>query len=1110
MEFSQELDLSTVGHQGDASHANTPTEGRSGRGGTTPAAAAAASSSSRRVLSRISTVGTASEFRSYTATELSGEDLGRPPSTGAHAALPQLPPLAKSAGLSVLQQQHHHHRQKRKLVVGGDSWSSFRRSSRSSTSPQGGELAPSLSVSDADFPLYLRALSRSSSVDAQRSTKHAEDFHDALTAGVGRGGDDQGRWRRQLARRLRQQQQQQQYPYPREREWMGGAGLSQRLDRLLTRLLCQDESHVLRRSRQQQSANLLGHLFSRDVLRQVGGLHSSQALHRHYDWLAQESTQRQHQPPMPWQDRQRGAVVAGRSVSIPREGQPVEGTHLPAGGGVGSREWRGGTQLGQPYHHLLEGHSPQLPPPPSILSSTAGQLASGMTTATSLSAATTTTANVSQPTSQTMADLRSRAGSGTPRDNSQDLRETGILLRSSSTSPHQGATAAPGGRRSLLLQDDDDPPQQQQQQQSLPMVSFGPVPGHVPASGSQCSSPHVSFKVSGRSPVRREDSRDWQSDDTFRKYSSKDGSSLEGDRGSAARATVATSMVEQVSVSQSKRLPEEEELQQENAKSLSRLQQLSSLMLILGLCGVACFVVDNEVYWGSRTRSEQSLGSNTLRIAQSTCAFFLVVCLACLYFFHWKIIRSRLVGRALFWRSKLPMWMAAEIVLCAAHIPPFVTATTGSGWVFVGLCQFSRLYIVLHVIVVFHPLFRTSDSWMLSLETGPVGYAFLLKDILDRFPIRVLLAFLACAIPILAYCIYLSGRNEDPRLDSYSGSLFLAFVSMTTIGMESFSNISHLTRFYIVLCAILFVPSALALLVCIWREFQWTAEQAKVINTLRLQDLLHKQQNHAAFVIQCSWSLHLLRKSLLKLASELQALHCAIEPKTSAFSLMHSSSFWGSGPGPSRHGSFREVDGRMVRMSRMGTDLLFPEGLQGSRKTSIQTEEVAGSLSTPGDIAEASMQLNDGLSSAMEGIEGQEKWGQSSQWRAQALQVEIRNVDRMLCDGYTLQCRQLSLFHDTCMKTLEVRASLPMLCTMMQLVGDSVCSAEDVANRLDATVSNVIVSAFRDLFIRASKIEQRHDDLVGLCVSMLENQHQSDARIGSVLHMLQELKDKLQ
>ena len=40
---------------------------------------------------------------------------------------------------------------------------------------------------------------------------------------------------------------------------------------------------------------------------------------------------------------------------------------------------------------------------------------------------------------------------------------------------------------------------------------------------------------------------------------------------------------------------------------------------------------------------------------------------------------------------------------------------------------------------------------------------------------------------------------------------------------------------------------------------------------------------------------------------------------------------------------------------------------------------------------------------------------------------------------------------------------------------------------------------------RASKIEQRHDDLVGLCVSMLENQHQSDARIGSVLHMLQEL-----
>lgn len=70
------------------------------------------------------------------------------------------------------------------------------------------------------------------------------------------------------------------------------------------------------------------------------------------------------------------------------------------------------------------------------------------------------------------------------------------------------------------------------------------------------------------------------------------------------------------------------------------------------------------------------------------------------------------------------------------------------------------------------------------------------------------------------------------------------------------------------------------------------------------------------------------------------------------------------------------------------------------------------------------MQLNDGLSSAMEGIEGQEKWGQSSQWRAQALQVEIRNVDRMLCDGYTLQCRQLSLFHDTCMC---VCCSLPFI-----------------------------------------------------------------------------------
>ena len=62
-----------------------------------------------------------------------------------------------------------------------------------------------------------------------------------------------------------------------------------------------------------------------------------------------------------------------------------------------------------------------------------------------------------------------------------------------------------------------------------------------------------------------------------------------------------------------------------------------------------------------------------------------------------------------------------------------------------------------------------------------MGYAFLLKDILDRFPIRVLLAFLACAIPILAYCIYLSGRNEDPRLDSYSGSLFVSRTFSPTV-----------------------------------------------------------------------------------------------------------------------------------------------------------------------------------------------------------------------------------------------------------------------------------------------------------------------------------------
>ena len=66
----------------------------------------------------------------------------------------------------------------------------------------------------------------------------------------------------------------------------------------------------------------------------------------------------------------------------------------------------------------------------------------------------------------------------------------------------------------------------------------------------------------------------------------------------------------------------------------------------------------------------------------------------------------------------------------------------------------------------------------------------------------------------------------------------------------------------------------------------------QVINTLRLQDLLHKQQNHAAFVIQCSWSLHLLRKSLLKLASELQALHCAIEVDTFTFIFVLSSLFW--------------------------------------------------------------------------------------------------------------------------------------------------------------------------------------------------------------------------
>ena len=56
----------------------------------------------------------------------------------------------------------------------------------------------------------------------------------------------------------------------------------------------------------------------------------------------------------------------------------------------------------------------------------------------------------------------------------------------------------------------------------------------------------------------------------------------------------------------------------------------------------------------------------------------------------------------------------------------------------------------------------------------------------------------------------------------------LTFLAISTAGVGSFSPSNGLTRFYIVLGIILFVPCALFALLSLWKLLQWSPSQAKV------------------------------------------------------------------------------------------------------------------------------------------------------------------------------------------------------------------------------------------------------------------------------------------
>lgn len=263
-----------------------------------------------------------------------------------------------------------------------------------------------------------------------------------------------------------------------------------------------------------------------------------------------------------------------------------------------------------------------------------------------------------------------------------------------------------------------------------------------------------------------------------------------------------------------------------------RLSATDLLAAILGVSGTVLGLIESELYYKDNRHREESSSSpflNALRLMVS----FSTLLLLCCIFKHYSLSRQLVPSPSKHYTS-----LILELLVCGMHWPPYLDWTfsinqlhgslTLTGDAVFNLILVSRLYLVIRLLGAFSK-WRSDTAQKACKEADcQASLRFAFKALLQTSPFPLVSLSLVMVVCLCGWALRTFERpysHQNPighDFDPVSNSLWLAILTMTTVGYGDFYPRTHPGRIVAVFAAIsgIFIVSMMVLVLTKMMDFR--------------------------------------------------------------------------------------------------------------------------------------------------------------------------------------------------------------------------------------------------------------------------------------------------
>eukprot|EP00164_Ancoracysta_twista_P004299 GFYU01005791.1.p1 GENE.GFYU01005791.1~~GFYU01005791.1.p1 ORF type:complete len:593 (-),score=134.40 GFYU01005791.1:103-1881(-) len=288
--------------------------------------------------------------------------------------------------------------------------------------------------------------------------------------------------------------------------------------------------------------------------------------------------------------------------------------------------------------------------------------------------------------------------------------------------------------------------------------------------------------------------------------------------------------------------------------------QLSTTQLGLTLLSVLCVVIELELFY--QANFKRSFGATFFK-----CVLTFLSGVQCFYmhqYYKTEIAvmkkRSLIFEETNLYLSKYGLFYLADMMLMAYHVPPFfdygeqpLIPDKYQMFVFARLCLFYRLLGNYAGLLGSGSAFVSTLSQKVRITCG-----FVLRALFFKFPIRTSLICIIVVTFISSYSFYVFEREDDPETFTFENTIWLALVTMTTVGYGDYSPLTTLGRLTAVVAAVCGLVLTAIVITIIHRNISLNPLETQVVSFVESNSERVNMRNQAARVIS-----GLLRKLVL-------------------------------------------------------------------------------------------------------------------------------------------------------------------------------------------------------------------------------------------------------